>query len=168
MLLGNPYKFAVFIKTIQEWNIDETFCNGILLFFVDGTIFPKEILTATLNSEINPLKENLENIVVHNKIFHMKKKKAFQQIYNVTFPEDFNSDNDYRFDITPLSFSDNNCYIFAVSDGFQVRILAAKLPYIKKLSKHRLKNAAIAEAFVSVQEINEIAKALKVDSLSER
>jgi hypothetical protein len=36
------------------------------------------------------------------------------------------------------------------------------------LSKHRLKNVTIAEAFLSVQEINEIAKALKVDSLSER
>lgn len=163
MILGNPYKFAVIIKTIKEWNIDETFCNGVLLFCVDGNIFPKEILTATLNSEINPLKDKLEHIAINDGIFNMKKEKAFKQIYNVTFPKDINVDNDYQFDITPASLSDNNCYIFAVSNGIQVRILAAKLKYIKEFSRHMLKNASIDEVFISVQEMKEIVEALRVD-----
>lgn len=57
MILGNPYSFSVFINTIKEWNIDNEFCNGILLFCVDGDFFPKRIVTATLKCEIQPLKE---------------------------------------------------------------------------------------------------------------
>ena len=56
MILGNPYSFSVFINTIKEWNIDNEFCNGILLFCVDGDFFPKRIVTATLKCEIQPLK----------------------------------------------------------------------------------------------------------------
>ena len=48
MILGNPYKFSVFISTIKEWNIDNEFCNGVLLFCIEGNIFPKKIVTATL------------------------------------------------------------------------------------------------------------------------
>lgn len=163
MIIGDPYRFAIIMKTIKEWNIDETFCNGVLLFCVDGNIYPKEICNATLNSEINPLKERLENIGIDNKIFNMNKEEAFQQIYDRTFPEDWDLDNDYQFDITPLSFSDNDCYIFAVSNGIQVRILAAELEYIKESSRHMFENANIKEVFISAQEIREIAKALKVD-----
>lgn len=163
MILGDPYKFSVFVKTIKEWNVDETFCNGILLFGVDGNIFPKQMLTATLNSEVILLKEKFENIPINIKIFNMKKEEAFNHIYNITFPEDVNIGNDYQFNITPLSFPEDDCYIFAVSNGIQVRILAAKLGYIKKTSRHLLKNINISEAFISVQEMEEMANSLKVE-----
>ena len=68
-----------------------------------------------------------------------------------------------RITVRFLSFSDKNYYIFAVSNGIQVRILAAKLKYNKKISRHILKKAAISEAFISVREMEEIAKALSVD-----
>lgn len=48
MILGDPYKFAILSGMIDEWNIDHVFCNGILLFCVDGDIYPREIVTATL------------------------------------------------------------------------------------------------------------------------
>lgn len=163
MILGDPYKFAVINKTIKEWNIDKTFCNGVLLFCVDGSIYPKEILTATLKSEINPLKESLKNIAINNELFNMRKEEAFSQIYNITFPIDSDLDNNYQFDITPLSFAEDNCYIFAVSNGVQVRVLASKLKYIKEKSRHNLKNININESYISAQEIYEIASALKVD-----
>lgn len=44
MILGNPYKFLIFISTIKEWNIDSAFNNGVLLFGIDGNIFPKKLL----------------------------------------------------------------------------------------------------------------------------
>lgn len=163
MILGDPYKFAIDIKIIKEWNMDEAFGNGVLLFFVDGNIFPKEILTATLNSEINPLKEKLKNITTNNEIFKMEKEAAFKKIYNMTFLEDVDLDNDYQFDITPLSFPENNCYIFAVSDGARIRILASKLKYIREESRHKLKNINVNEAFISMEEMNEIVKELNVD-----
>lgn len=163
MILGDPYKFAIIIKTIKEWNLDEAFCNGILLFCIDGSIFPKEICTATLKSEIGPLRENLENIAVDTSLFYAEKGRAFKQIYNMIVPADFTLDNDYRFDISPLSFADENCYTFAVSNGTQVRILAAKLEYNKELSRHELKNTDIKEAFISLEELSKIAKALCLD-----
>ena len=49
MILGNPYKFSVFISTIKEWNIDNEFCNGVLLFCIEGNIFPKKLLLRLLN-----------------------------------------------------------------------------------------------------------------------
>ena len=160
MLLGNPYKFAIFMQTVKEWNIDEAFFNGVLLFFINGNKYPKEILTATLNCEINILNEKFKNIAFNEEIFYKEKEKAFKQIYNITFPEDISLNNDYQFDITPLSFSDANCYIFAVSNNIQVRILAAKLEYVRENSRHILENAVIDETFISVHKMKEISNKL--------
>ena len=33
MIIGDPYKFAILSGVINEWNIDDTFCNGVLLNF---------------------------------------------------------------------------------------------------------------------------------------
>ena len=40
-LMGNEIN-AVILQTIPEWNIDDTFCNGILLFGVNEDIYPKK------------------------------------------------------------------------------------------------------------------------------
>ena len=160
MLLGNPYKFALFIQTVKEWNIDEVFCNGVLLFFINGNIYPKEILTSTLSCEINILNEKFKNIAFNEEIFYKEKEKAFKQIYNITFPEDISLNNDYQFDITPLSFSDEDYYIFAVSNNIQIRILAAKLEYIKENSRHILENIIIDETFISINDMKEISNKL--------
>lgn len=41
MIVGDPYRFAIDMQKIEEWNYceDNTFLNGVLLFFIDGTIF---------------------------------------------------------------------------------------------------------------------------------
>ena len=58
MIIGDPYKFAIDMQKIEEWNYsgDNTFLNGVVLFSIDWTIFPTEIKTATLTSELMPLK----------------------------------------------------------------------------------------------------------------
>lgn len=135
MVIGNPYKFSIFTKTIKEWNMDESFCNGILLFCVNGNIFPKKVVTATLKCEIPSLKDRLMNLTIDEELYNMPKDKAFAEIYNITFPENIDVYNDYRFDISPLSFSDCDCFVFAVSNGEKARIMAAKLNYIMSNSK---------------------------------
>lgn len=162
MIIGNPYKFSIFTKTIKEWNIDETFCNGILLFCVDGNIFPKEIVTATLKCEIQPLKEKLMNITINEELYNMQKDKAFTEIYNITFPENTDVYNDYRFDISPPSFSDCDCYVFAISNGKKVRIMAAKLNYIIKDSRYELNNINVSETFITTDDLNEIISELDI------
>lgn len=45
MLIGNPYQFSIFVDVIKEWNQDKTsYRNGVLLFCVDGQLFPKEVV----------------------------------------------------------------------------------------------------------------------------
>ena len=162
MIQGNPYEFAIIIKKIEEWNIDNTFCNGILLFCIDGYIYPSKICTSTLKSEIGPLTKKLKNIPVNNHLFNMKKDLAFFHIYKMIFPEDYMLSNDYQFDITPLSFADENCFIFAVSNSTHVRLLGAELKYIKEKSQHDLENLHIKEAFISTEKLTAIANCLEL------
>lgn len=162
MILGNPYKFSVFISTIKEWNIDNEFCNGVLLFCIEGNIFPKKIVTATLKYEIQLLKEKLRNLITNERLYNMQRDKAFAEIYNITFPEDISIDNDYRFDITPESFADENCYVFAVSNGKEVRIMATKLNYIVEESRHELSNVDISETFIEIEDLNQIISQLEI------
>lgn len=162
MILGNPYKFSVFISTIKEWNIDNEFCNGVLLFCIEGNIFPKKIVTATLKYEIQLLKEKLRNLIINERLYNMQRDKAFSEIYNITFPEDISIDNDYRFDITPESFADENCYVFAVSNGKEVRIMATKLNYIVEESRHELSNIDISETFIEIEDLNQIISQLEI------
>ena len=162
MILGNPYKFSVFISTIKEWNIDNEFCNGVLLFCIEGNIFPKKIVTATLKYEIQLLKEKLMNLIINERLYNMQRDKAFAEIYNITFPEDISIDNDYRFDITPESFADENCYVFAVSNGKEVRIMATKLNYIVEESRHELSNIDISETFIEIEDLNQIISQLEI------
>ena len=162
MILGNPYSFSIFINTIKEWNIGNEFCNGVLLFCVDGEFFPKRIVTATLKCEIQPLKEKLMNLAEDEILYNMQKDKAFARIYDITFPEDTSISNDYRFDISPEILADDNCFIFAVRNGAKVRIMAAKLNYNKIESRHEIRNVDISETFIPIDELNGIIAKLDI------
>ena len=50
MIIGDPYKFAIDMQKIEEWNYsgDNTFLNGVLLFFID------ERMSLTELRRINP------------------------------------------------------------------------------------------------------------------
>lgn len=164
MILGNPDKLAIIIEVVSDWNIDQSFNNGVLIFSVDGKAYPSnEIVNATLNSEIPHLKDCMSNVGIDERLFNLPKDEAFTKMYNLRFPEDWSIDADYRFDISPLSFSDKNCLIFAVSDGKQVRILVVSdLEYIKAESKYNLNNIEIGEIYISMAEFNEILLKLSV------
>jgi len=162
MIIGNPYQFAVLTDNVKEWNSEiSSFRNGVLLYCIEGEIYPKQVVTATLNAEIPPVIETLENLNDNEELFKMETEMAYSTIYNITFPED-GGDNDYQFDISPYSLSDNNCYVFAVSFGKKVRIMAAKLDFIKSDSRHNLTNLDISEAFISDQELTRIILEMNV------
>ena len=71
------------------------------------------------------------------------------------------SDNEDCFDITPASLSDHNCFVFAVCDGVNVRVLASELVYEMENGRHKLQDIAISETFVSVREMKEIISGLE-------
>ena len=111
MIIGDPYKFAILSGEINEWNIDDAFCNGVLFLCVNGDIYPKEVVTATLRCEIEYLKQKLRNITTDKRLYILPPQQAFAEIYGITFPEDMDSDNGDCFDITPASLSDHNCFV---------------------------------------------------------
>lgn len=164
MIIGNPYKFSIFVQEIKEWNPEGTsFRNGVLLFSIDGELFPKQVTTATLSSETGLLKELLMNVDINKKLFNMRKEDAFIEMYNITFPRwdpDMKDDevvyNDYRYFLTPTSFSDLGYHVYAVSDGTKVRILAAKLNYIVEESIHDLSELEISETIITKDELKQI------------
>ena len=84
MIVGDPYKFAIVREEIKEWNIDNTFSNGVLLFFIDGAIFPKEIITVSLNCELRPLKDKLKQLCTNQELFDAPKEVAFRKLYDIT------------------------------------------------------------------------------------
>jgi len=168
MIIGDPYKFSVFAKVIKEWNIDElSFRNGVLLFCIDGELFPKQIVTATLNCEIPPLSEKLMNIAIDAELYEMETEKAFIEMYNTTFPKwdpEWDNEGDiynvYRYFLSPPTLSDFDCHVYAVSNGKQIRLMAAKLNYILEESTHDLKSLEISETFVTYNELKEIVHKL--------
>ena len=145
MLIGEPFQFAVLAETVKEWNIDETFCNGILLFFVDGFILPgKELANITLTCAIHEMKEKMQGVPVNRDLYHTAKEIAFAKIYDMVYDEE-----DGRYELSPQEIGDKNCFVFAVSDGDSVRILAAELSYAKVHSRHETQNVIVREAVVS-------------------
>lgn len=165
MVIGDPYTFAIIISTINAWNPDSsgnTFCNGILFYCVDGEIFPKEVLSATLKTEILDLRNSLTNLAVDETLYGKSKDDAFAMLLDITFPT-CDPDgpivlNDYRFDISPCSCSDHGYHIFAVSNGDQVRILAAKVDYDIEEGKFDLQQFKVSEAFVSLADWKRIVQ----------
>ena len=161
MIIGDPYVFSIFIDTVEEWNCDNSFNNGLLFMSINGTLFPKEILSATLSTELYELIKNLENIKENIDIFQMGKEEAFAYIYKLTFPNDYDVDNDYSYNITPFVLWDNNYFVFMVSNGHETRILASKLQYMMEESVHNLNQLEIVETYISIEEVQEMIEKLK-------
>lgn len=162
MLLGDPYKFSVCFDVIKSWNTDDTFCNGVLFLCINGEIYPKEIVTATLRLEIETLRQKLSNIAFDKNLFQMAKEDAFREIYNITYPENIDFCNNYDFSISPSIFVDKNCFLFAVSDGSNVRILASQLDYVVAESRHNLSDITVSEAVLPTEEIDELVLGLEI------
>jgi len=62
-----------------------------------------------------------------------------------------------------VEFLDYDNYVFAVSDHKNTRIMASKLKYIKKYSRHNLKSIII-ETVISNDELNKII--LKLENVN--
>lgn len=166
MLIGDPYKFAILFEKVSVWNIDTGFFNGFLIFSINGNMFPKVIINTTLNSELKLFCESSSNLIIDERLFNLTKEEMFSEIYIRTFPSDFEIDNDYRFDLSPASLSDNDCFIFAVSDGENVRITAAELNYNIEESRHELFGVDVSEAVIPIDEFNDMILEIKSQVLT--
>lgn len=156
MLIGNPDTFAIWFDSVPMWNDTAIFDNGLLVLWVNGNYYPKEIVTATLRREIPLLAQKLAHLPVEAALYHLPAKEAFRQMYKRTFPDDWMVDNDYRFDVTPDALADSNCFIFTVSNGETVRILADVLPYQIDEGQHNLHALQPSETVLPLAEMDDI------------
>lgn len=168
MLIGDPFQFSILINTVKEWNDCAEINNGVMILTVDGFMFPaNEILNICLSCEVPELIGNLKGIPINNEVFNIKSKEsAFVEIYHLVYCNHIDPDldrieEDWRYKIAPMEFFDKDLTVFAVSDGENVRILASKLKYVKKISCHRLENITVREAFVSCADIAIMIERLK-------
>lgn len=164
MVIGDPFKFAIFVQRISEWNHNHSFENGVLMLCIDGKLFPvDEVVNATLVVDVRELKENLLNIGTSKELYLLDTENAYKKIHGITYPQDWDKfDNDYQFLISPPSLEDINCIIFAVRYENMVRIMGAKLRYIIEEGRSDLSNLDIYETYITEDELNDIISKLKI------
>lgn len=155
MVIGNPDVFSIMIDVVDDWNYDRSFNNGLLFMGINGNLLMPKTIVATLNTEIYTLLNNLKSPKKDEKIFNMEKKRAFKYIYSITFPDDYNLNNDYSYEITPNVFSDNNYFVFMVSNGEKIRILASsgEVTYDVENSTHDFQSVNVIEAYLTGDEL---------------
>ena len=167
MVIGDPYGFAIITQEISDWNPEGTaFHNGVLMICVNGTFFPKEIVTSTLGMEIYQLVNDLQSISCCSRLFTLPKNEAFAEIYDMSYPTNWEVYNNYDYNVTPESLCDQNCFVFLIFYQKKIRFLAANPLYNIAESKHNLSDLSISEAIISQDEISSITRVLQ--TLSEK
>lgn len=161
MIIGEPYNFAIIFDIVDRWNKDENFKNGILFFSINDTVFPKQFNVITLSTELRKVYGALQNIAENKGIFSMKKEDAFKSIFRITYPENFDTDNDYRYIISPDEINDSGNYIFALSDGENIRILASSLEYDIENSTYFFDGINVIEGYIKEKELDDMLSTLK-------
>lgn len=162
MIIGDPYKLAICIQRIPEWNDGKnTFGNGVLSFMIDGSLFPPEILNITINRELQILISKLSNIPEDEELFPLPTDECLKRIYEKTYPEDWTVDGDDSFNMSPTEYSDLGYYVFAVKKHDAVRFLFSHLKYIKEESRHHLSSPEISEVTIDISTLEHIVEDLK-------
>lgn len=158
VVVGDPFRFAIIYETVECWNSNETFHNGLLFFSINSKLYPYSVddFSSTLASEIPMLVDSLKNIVVNKEMYNLKIVDAYTKLYNAAFPDDYDLPYEQRYFISPPTMAQFGYYIFAVTNSKKVRILASKLKYDKKNSTHKLNNIKIREVYVPCPDIDMI------------
>lgn len=128
MLIGDPYKLAFLIERVPEW--EGTYINGLMFLFINGNIYPEQTKTTTLNCELPVLLDENEspfmNPVKNKELYKMNSHELFNYISKLVYPDDINTDNDYRYLIDFHEINDAGYSIFIISDDCNIKLLVGK------------------------------------------
>ena len=128
MVIGNPLKFAFLIERIEDWEVDY-WKNGIMFVILNEGIYPKEVRTTTFNSEIfDILNSNsaFMNPLIDKELYNKSDLELFHYIADITFPEDLETDNDYRYLIPFHEINDSNYNFFIISNDVNIKIFVGR------------------------------------------
>lgn len=179
MIFGDPYKFSILAEVVPEWS-DSTYKNGMFHFFVDGKMFPDEIVTATLGVDLPHLLGDsaLVTLPENYEIFHLNKSDAFSFMWRLTYP-DFDADaegsefvnNSYLYRASTPNIDDWSMTVFCVRNNDECRILGAKTAELVRGEDGintwvDISKIEIYEAFVSVSYVEDIVRKIRAYSES--
>ena len=103
MVIGDPYKFSIIFDRVDKWNMSINDNNGYLNLSIDSEIFPKKLINTIVNTSLFDIKNSLNNIPVDTSIYNMNTSEAFKTLYNLVYPVEFENDNDYRYELSPMA-----------------------------------------------------------------
>ena len=97
---------------------------------LDNIFFPDTVRNTTLNVDLYHLTRDdspFMNPVIDPDLYELEKEQLFKTLYETTYPEDIEADNDYKY-VWPLDeIGDAGFDIFSVSNGKKIKIFGAKL-----------------------------------------
>ena len=130
MLIGDPDKFAFLIEKVPSWSVGG-FVNGLLYVYVNGEMFPKELRTTTLSTDLFMLRGfAFEKLPTDKRLYALSDDELFGELRRLRYPEYFtdneDADADYRFNLELQELGDCGYDFFALSGGENVRILVGQ------------------------------------------
>ena len=162
MIIGDPYKLAICVQKIPEWNdAQDSFGNGVLSFIIDGFCYPSVMLNITLNRELPILISKLSNAPEDEELFRLSARECLQRIYEKTYPEDWDDPGDDAFNMAPSEYRDAGFFVFAVKYNSCIRFLFSQLEYIEEESHHDLSSPKIVDYVVDATYLNSILRRLE-------
>ena len=161
MIFGNPFTFAFFIDEVPAWSSVD-FNNGFFAISVDGILYPPDIRCTTLNIALDRIISKTSPLITLPKnetLFNDTPEIAFEKLQNITYPENFNIDNDYTY-LMPISeFEDAGYVLFVVRFMDKIKFLLGR--YNSKSFRYSYIDEAIIEQKLIDKMIVEITETYK-------
>lgn len=137
MIFGNPYRFAVWTEYIPQWS--ESYKNGLFYLIINGNLYPGDIRTSTLSSDLYEIIDDDCALISHPEneaIFNLSTEDAFKHLFDLAYPES-SEDNEYPdqlldYCITCPNITDFGGCFFAVADKRSLRILGGVTEHLVK------------------------------------
>lgn len=175
MFFGDPYRFAIFVECIPDWNPPATsFHNGLFYYSINGNFFPQDLRTATLCVDVNTLLDPAHALGArpeNAEIYAMPATEAFRHLYTITNPESTAEEEypegDAAFRAETENIAECGVSVFAVANGPMVRVLAAKTQRLvpKKNSDRyewiEVRKPVVSEVILPVEELTAILAGIK-------
>ena len=161
MIFGNPFTFAFFIDEVPAWSSVD-FNNGFFAISVDGILYPPDIRCTTLNIALDRIISKTSPLITLPKnetLFNDTPEIAFEKLQNITYPENFNIDNDYTY-LMPISeFEDAGYVLFVVRFMDKIKFLLGE--YNNENLRFNYTHEIIIEQTIINEMLIEIAKTYK-------
>lgn len=153
MIIGDPYKLAFIIDRVPAWEC-EGFLNGILFICVNGTPFPPEIRTTTLNGDLYQMlveSSPINRVKEDRVLYQLEAAALFNKLCDITYPQE-DRDNDDSFLVPTREMNDAGYSMFTLGYGETVKCL---------IGKHGAEHQCMQEIELCKAELADIVNQLK-------